>query len=173
MKMEQNGSHEILVLNKTEEKYLNLPYGGLFGNAAIVQIVEEMISDPFIEYRVKDLQDLLDLSPVSITNSLKTLVNLGLIMKEDQDPQRPLYKVNLKSKKFKALTILAYAINDDHNNSSLMDREIERYYAGLMGVKSYNQFGLTALTSNKNDFKRHSESITKVHTYSAALGVTA
>lgn len=53
---------EILIIDKNEERYLNNPYGGLFGNAAIVQIVEEMISDPFIEYRVKDLQELLDLS---------------------------------------------------------------------------------------------------------------
>lgn len=161
---------EILIIDKNEERYLNNPYGGLFGNAAIVQIVEEMISDPFIEYRVKDLQELLDLSPTSITNSLKTLVNIGLIIKEEQDPQRPVYRINTQSKKFRALTLLAFAVNDDHTGSHLMDHEIERCYQEIVKATQYKNY---ALTLTKNDFYRCSRGVLKAVPYTHAVVATA
>ena len=157
--MEPIEREKILVIDKNEEKFLNAPYGGLFGNAAIVQIVEEMISDPFIEYRVKDLQELLNLSPTSITNSLKTLVNIGLIIKEEQDPQRPVYRINTHSKKFRALTLLTFAVN-----------EIERYYQEIVKATQYKNY---ALTLTKNDFYRCSRGIMKAAPYTYAGVSTA
>lgn len=168
--MEPIEREKILVIDKNEEKFLNAPYGGLFGNAAIVQIVEEMISDPFIEYRVKDLQELLNLSPTSITNSLKTLVNIGLIIKEEQDPQRPVYRINTHSKKFRALTLLTFAVNDDHTGSHLMDHEIERYYQEIVKATQYKNY---ALTLTKNDFYRCSRGVLKAVPYTYAGVSTA
>ena len=168
--MEPIEREKILVIDKNEEKFLNAPYGGLFGNAAIVQIVEEMISDPFIEYRVKDLQELLNLSPTSITNSLKTLVNIGLIIKEEQDPQRPVYRINTHSKKFRALTLLTFAVNDDHTGSHLMDHEIERYYQEIVKATQYKNY---ALTLTKNDFYRCSRGVLKAVPYTYAVVATA
>lgn len=145
-------------IDREEEKYLSTPYGGLFGNAAIVQIVEEMISDPFIDYRVKDLENQLALSTTSITNSLKTLVNLGLVIREEKDPQRSIYRINLNSKKYRALTFLTYAITDDHEHSSLMDREIERYYQGLMAKVQYrNQAQTLPKVDLSKEFKKMSQ----------------
>ncbi|CVK32078.1 hypothetical protein [Methanoculleus bourgensis] len=33
------------------EEYLNKPYGGLFGNTVLAQVVEEIIADPTMDYR--------------------------------------------------------------------------------------------------------------------------
>ena len=33
------------------EEYLDKPYGGLFGNTVLAQVVEEIIADPTMDYR--------------------------------------------------------------------------------------------------------------------------
>lgn len=44
------------------------------------------------------------------------------------DSQRPVYRVNLASKRLIALTLLAYAITDDRDGTDCMQDAIRHYY---------------------------------------------
>lgn len=81
------------------EEYLNKPYGGLFGNTVLAQVVEEIIADPTMDYRPRYLEEMTGKRPPSIREALKTLVRLGLIENISSDVQHPVYRVVVESKK--------------------------------------------------------------------------
>ncbi|MBE0516002.1 MAG: hypothetical protein IBX41_01245 [Methanophagales archaeon] len=110
------------------ERYVDKPYGGLFGNSVEVKVVEEIVADPYIEYRPKDLEDIIGASAPSIRRALSNLTALGLLIKDSSDAQHPVYRVNLESKKITALTFLAYAVVDDRDGLNCMDKAISNYY---------------------------------------------
>jgi len=101
------------------EEYLNKPYGGLFGNTVLAQVVEEMTGK----------------RPPSIREALKTLVRLGLIENISSDVQHPVYRVVVESKKFVALSLLAYAVIDDRDGTDCMDTAILDYYNSSLRAK--------------------------------------
>jgi len=108
--------------------YLNKPYGGLFGNTTIAKIVEEIVADPTMEYHPKYLEEMTGVSAPAVRESLKTLTKLGLIDNISEDPRHPAYRVNIESKKFVALSLLAYAMLDDRDGSDCMNTAILDYY---------------------------------------------
>ena len=110
------------------ERYIDKPYGGLFGDSAICKLVEEIVADPHAEYRLADLEELIDGSQRSIARALKVLSTLGLLIKDESDRLHPLYRVNLNSRKLLALTFLAYAVVDDRDGTNCMDLAIRDYY---------------------------------------------
>ncbi len=118
----------LLALPKELEKYLERPYGGLFGDSVIAQVVEEIVADPHSDYRPRDLEESTEASSPAIRKALNTLTFLGLLIKDASDKQHPVYRVNTKSKKFVALTFLAYAVLDDRDGTSCMDTAIRDYY---------------------------------------------
>jgi hypothetical protein len=109
------------VLPKGLEPFLDLPYGGLFGDSVHARVVEEMVADPNRDYRPKDLARLTDSSAPAIRKALATLVSLGLITKDSSDRQHPVYRVDVASKKFVALTLLAFAAVDDRDGTHCME----------------------------------------------------
>jgi hypothetical protein len=115
-------------LPKELERYLERPYGGLFGDTVIAQVVEEIVADPHSDYRPKDLEESTEASSPSVRKALSMLASLGLLTKDASDKQHPVYKVNTKSKKFVALTFLAYAVLDDRDGTSCMDTAVRDYY---------------------------------------------
>ena len=110
----------------TSEELTDIPYEGLFGDTVLSRVVEEIIADPHSSYRPKDLEELTQASAPSIRDALATLQRLSLIAVSQG--KHPVYNVNKKSKKFVALTLLAYASLDDRERSDCMDTAIRDYY---------------------------------------------
>ncbi len=111
-------------------EHIDEPFDGLFGNNVQARVVEELTADPHNIFRPKDLEQLADASTPSIRKALNNLVKLGLVEKDDRDPQHPLYQVNLDSKTLKALTFLSLALIDDREGSDHMDSAIVEYCRG-------------------------------------------
>lgn len=114
------------------ERERRLPYGGLFGDSNIVKIIEQVIADPDIEYRPIDLEKLTKESAPTVRLSLKTLTSLGVLLKDETDSQHPVYRVNIESKRFVALTLLAYAVLDDENGTNAMNKIVLDYVDSIL-----------------------------------------
>lgn len=114
------------------ERESRLPYGGLFGDSNIVKIIEQVIADPDIEYRPIDLEKLTKESAPTVRLSLKTLTSLGVLLKDETDSQHPVYRVNIESKRFVALTLLAYAVLDDENGTNTMNKIVADYVDSIL-----------------------------------------
>jgi len=110
------------------EIYLNKPYGGLFGDNVQTKIVDEIVADPYRDYRPKYFEEMIGASEPTIRKALKNLTNLGLLEKDASDIQHPIYRLNLHSKKVVALTFLSYASIDDRDESDCMDKAVIYYY---------------------------------------------
>lgn len=121
------GEQNLPVITAEEEMYLNEPYGGLFGNAVIARVVEELIADPLQDFRPKYLGDVTGNSESSIKAALGKLSALRLIEKKGDD-KHPVYRVIVESKKFAALSFLAYAMLDDRDGSDCMNTAVYNYY---------------------------------------------
>ncbi|MCK4734335.1 MAG: hypothetical protein KAT65_17910 [Methanophagales archaeon] len=111
---------------------MNRPYGGLFGNSVQINVVEEIVADPYSDYRPKDLEEIIGASAPSIRRALQNLTNLGLLIKDVGDAQHPVYRPNLDSNKIVALTFLAYAMIDDRDGSECMNTAISDYYMRVL-----------------------------------------
>lgn len=128
--MEENSgitNNSLTALSQDEEMYLDEPYGGLFGDTAIAKVVEELVADPTMDYRPKYLADITGKSEASIYLILKKLMKLGLIEKSVKG-KHPVYRVRVESKKFAALSFLAYAMLDDRDGTGCMDMAVADYY---------------------------------------------
>lgn len=125
---------DLPILSSEEEMYLDEPYGGLFGNTVIAKVVEELIADPTMDYRPKYLEDITGKSERSIYNALKKLLLLGLIERKGNE-KHPVYRVRVESKKFAALSFLAYAMLDDRDETHCMNMAVSGYYNSVLREK--------------------------------------
>jgi hypothetical protein len=107
-----------------------MPYEGLFGDSVLARVVEEIIADPHSAYRPRDLEELTGASAPRVRDALTTLKKLGLL--KETGGKHPVYTVNIQSKKFVALTLLAYAVLDDRKRSGCMDTAIRHYYDTIL-----------------------------------------
>ncbi len=119
--------------------YIDKPYGGLFGDAkqTILQtkIIEEIVADPYRNYRPHYFEEMTGASAPSIRKALNTLTSLKLIDKDVNDIKHPIYRANLKSKKLVALTFLSLASIDDRDGTECMDFAILDYYFKILSEK--------------------------------------
>lgn len=109
------------------ERYIEKPYGGLFGNSVIVDLLEEIASDPYRNYHLKDLEEIINASSPSIRKSLSTLTSIGMLVKDVGNQKHPVYRANIDSKRLIALTFLSYAMLDDRDGTACMDEAIIDY----------------------------------------------
>lgn len=116
-------------LPKELEAFVDTPYGGLFGNTVLAHVIEELVASPSVIYRPKDLEELTGRAEGSIRSALATLHRLKLIENLSPDGPHPRYRVNTGSKKFVALSFLAYAMLDDRDGSDCMDLAVHHYYS--------------------------------------------
>lgn len=140
------------------EIYLNKPYGGLFGDNVQTKIVDEIIADPYRDYRPKYFEEMMEASEPTIRKALKSLTNLGLLKKDTSDKQHPIYRLNLHSKKVVALTFLSYASIDDREKSDCMEKAVICYYlreikpkmekTAMATVSKYTYGGMTYTTAS-------------------------
>ena len=118
------------------EEFLDKPYGGLFGNTVLAQVVEEIVADPTMDYRPRYLEEMTGKKAPSIREALRVLVRLGLIENVSSDVQHPVYRVVVESKKFIALSLLAYAVIDDRDGTDCMNTAILDYYNRVLRAKA-------------------------------------
>lgn len=145
-------------LPKELEKYVDKPYGGLFGDNVQTKIIEEIVADPYRNYRPRYFEETIGVSPPSVRTALNNLTNLGLLEKDISDSQHPLYRPNMKSKKIVALTFLSYASVDDRDGSDCMNEAIVDYFMKALGdrvqpvamatIVKYNVKGLGTTWTN-------------------------
>jgi len=109
------------------EASLKKPYAGLFGDNVQIRIVTEIVANPYRYYRPRLFQEKTGTSLPSIRKALNSLVDMGLLYKDSDDPQHPIYTPNLDSKKLLALTFLAYAFIDDRDGTDCLDDAIKDY----------------------------------------------
>ncbi len=129
-------------LERRIEMGAELPFGGLFGDTVLAEVIEEIVADPLHHYRPKDLEGILERSKPPIRAALQKLTSLKLLENISTDPQHPLYRVNTGSKRLMALTFLAYAIHDDNERTAFMDDAIAHYYELELREK-YEPFAFT------------------------------
>lgn len=122
-------------LPESMEDHLSRPYGGLFGSSVLAQVVEEIVSDPTMDYRPGYLEELTGASAPPIREALATLVDLGLLSRLGRTGRHPVYRVNVASKKFAALSLLSYAILDDREGTDCMDEAVYDYYSNVVREK--------------------------------------
>ena len=115
------------LLPRELEDYLGKPYGGLFGTGVNARVVEQVVADPYRDYRPKDLMELEKASAPAIRRALADLTRLGLLVRDRSDRQHPVYRVDRSSKKLVALTLLAYASLDDRDGCNCMDAAVLEY----------------------------------------------
>lgn len=159
-------AEDLPVITEEEEMFLDQSYGGLFGNSVIASVVEELIADPTMDYRPAYLQEITGKSSKSIYTALKKLVDLRLIERKTGDEQHPIYRVRIESKKFIALSFLAYAMLDDRDGSDCMNFAIHEYYNSVLREKfepqaigTLEKYRIVSATAND---KRKTHIITNV-----------
>jgi len=81
-------------LERRIEMGAELPFGGLFGDTVLAEVIEEIVADPLHHYRLKDLESILERSKPPIRAALQKLTSLNLLENISTDPQHPLYRVN-------------------------------------------------------------------------------
>lgn len=126
-------NEELPKLPEDLERYVDKPYGGLFGDNVQIRIIEEIVADPYRLYRPKQFEELTGGSQPSIRKALNSLTSLGLLEKDISDRQHPIYRPNIKSKNIVALTFLSLASIDDRDKTDCMDMAIMDYY--MMEIK--------------------------------------
>ena len=120
------------------EDRIDIPFDGLFGESALVKVLQEFVSDPYSEYRPLDIEELTELTEPTVRTALNDLMQLGVIRRISKDPRRPVYKADHRSKRLTALTFLAYAILDDRDDTDTMDTSVMHY---CETIKQYANFG--------------------------------
>ena len=109
------------------ERYIKAPYGGLFGNSGIADLLQEITADPYRNYRPADLEKFTNASAPSIRKWLSSLTAIGILEKDMGNQKHPVYRANTHSKRLMALTFLSYAVLDDRDGTACMDESIIDY----------------------------------------------
>jgi hypothetical protein len=147
--MDINEVEDYPLLTEAEEQQLECsrkPFYGLFGDSLKLRILERLMADPGNCFSPKDLIPFVNqgnklVNSWSIEVILKRMVEEGLL---EICPDCKAYRVNFKSKRWVALTLLAFAGNDDFSDRkeedlgdckdekypSSMDRAMEVYLSG-------------------------------------------
>ena len=64
-----------------------------------------------------------------------SLVDLGLLKKGNETGRHPVYRVNVASKKFVGLSVLAYVVLDDRDGTDCMADAVHDYYSKVVREK--------------------------------------
>lgn len=149
------------VYPKLDEGINDLPYNGLFLNSLRdslqIRMIEEIVADPYHDYRPIEFKKLLKASDPAIRTALKNLIKQGIIVKNDKDKQHPRYTPKIGSKRLVALTFLAFAVQDDEEGTNFMDDAIIEYYNKVLigqiqppTIATRNELSYTDVASAKS-----------------------
>jgi len=138
--------HAVKLSDPEETDYYEKPFGGLFGDAKIAKVVEELIADPDTLYSPTDLAELTESTAPTVRAALESLLAQKLIKKIKDDGVHPVYKVNKNSKKFIALSLLAFAVKDDVDGTDAMDTAIHDYCEYFRDEEKQEPYVMTAMS---------------------------
>ena len=119
---------ELSRLPEKYDRYADRPFGGLFGTNIQLKVLEELVADPYSNYRIADLARILGISTKSTKSALAALERLGFVSRENENSKHPIFRVNKDSRMLTALTFLSYALSDDRDSTQLMDEAVLEYY---------------------------------------------
>lgn len=142
-------------LAPAEADHIDKPYRGLFGDSALIRIIEEIVADPYSYYRPKDFEEVTGSSTPSVRKALTILTDMGLLRKDARDPQHPIYQPVLDSKTLLAMTFLSYAMIDDKEGTNCLEEALVDHYRKVIEKKRQNSTKVTAA-----DYDAPLESIT-------------
>ena len=96
-------------------------------NGVIIKVIQEFIADPDEPYSISYMHELAGSSKPAVKDAFNLLLKSKLIYQANKNDKRPLFKINKKSNRFVALTLLSYAILDDNDRADLMKAAIKEY----------------------------------------------
>ena len=96
-------------------------------NGVIIKVIQEFIADPDEPYSISYMHELAGSSKPAVKDAFNLLLKSKLIYQANKNDKRPLFKINKKSNRFVALTLLSYAILDDNDLTELMKAAIKEY----------------------------------------------
>jgi len=129
---------DIPLFSEEDEKLLErhkYPFCGIFGDTPKCRVVEELMADPSRCVVPEEIAKLTELSVVEVEDSFESLTMDGLLYKCKECDG---YTVNYKSRRWVALTLLAFAGNDDFDDepaeSSEFVKGMEEYLNGRTSI---------------------------------------
>jgi hypothetical protein len=105
----------------------DLPYGGLFGEGVLPRVIQELVADPWMDYHPADLVELTGKSPPAVRGALRFLTESRLVTNVGRSETRPIYRVDVNTRRFQALSWLAFAWADDRDGTALMNQAVADY----------------------------------------------
>ena len=102
-------------------------FTSILGNSVIIKVIQEFIADPDEPYSISYMHELTDSSKPAVREAFDLLLKSKMIEQVNKNNKRPLFKIDKKSNRFIALTLLSYAILDDINKSDIMNEAIKEY----------------------------------------------
>lgn len=103
------------------------PFDGLFGDDPLARIVCEFVADPYVEHTAETISEMTGVPIDDARYCLEFLKRTGML---EYGNELGTYAVDTLSRRFAALTILAYAILDDRLGTDSM-WDIAREFARL------------------------------------------
>jgi hypothetical protein len=115
------------------------PFANIFGNTVKARIVEELMADPSQKIDIGFIGQLCSCSRKTVRKYIKELEKDGLIYYCDEHKA---YEVDFEKKSWAALTLLAFALNDDIRSpeeeddgfSCSFDRGVYEYTSGRPSI---------------------------------------
>lgn len=102
-------------------------FTSILGNSVTLKVIQEFIVDPDEPYSISYMHELTGSSKPAVKDAFNLLLKSKLIYQANKNDKRPLFKINKKSNRFVALTLLSYAILDDNDRTDLMKAAIKEY----------------------------------------------
>jgi len=85
-----------------------MPFGELVSDTPLTRVLEELIADPFDGHTPESIAEMTEISVIEASDALEHLESIGMVRKFKNK-----YQVCIESRRFYALTLLAYAIAFD------------------------------------------------------------
>ena len=104
-----------------------LPFGGLLKDTIYNRVLVFIAADPYSDYRVKDMVDVVKGNRSKVGDALRDLERQGLLSNISPDKRHPLYRPRLDSLRLQALVFLAESVVDDRDGTSLMRASVEDF----------------------------------------------
>lgn len=102
-------------------------FTSILGNAVIIKVIQEFVADPDEPYSISYMHELTGSSKPAVKDAFNLLLKSKLIYHANKNDKRPLFKIDKRSNRFIALTLLSYAILDDRERTDLMKAAIKEY----------------------------------------------
>jgi predicted AAA+ superfamily ATPase len=106
-------------------------FTSILGDSVLIRVVQEFIADPDEPYSISYMHELTGSSKPAVRDAFNLLLDSKLINRANKNDKRPLFKIDKKSNRFIALTLLSYAVLDDFNKTNIMEEAIKQHIGNM------------------------------------------